>query len=76
MQRLPISAEALCQALQKDGFHVETMSDNGEALYCKPYSGRVSTYVTVPMGCDPIPESVAKQIFQTAGIPYPFNSSK
>lgn len=57
-----ISADAVSEILIREGFHLETFDSNGEALYCKERPGRVSIYVTVPLGCDPILETTAKHM--------------
>ncbi len=66
--------EQIVQLLLQEGFGLEQLQDQAdptEALFIKPRPGGSTIYVTVPLHCDTIPNSVIRRIMITAGIPEP-----
>jgi len=63
---------AVCEILENQGFRFGSIDDadgEAEALYIKPRAGGASIYVTAPINCDFINESVVHEIMKTAKIP-------
>lgn len=70
MRALPLYDE-ITSILEAHGFsleNIQTDNDPSEALFIRPRAG-LSVYVTVPLDCESLPDTVIQTIMTTAQIP-------